>query len=148
MFAVGLVMSLIGLGVVAGCFIAYHDQTSGTKGKVEVQDCHGHYGRFGSGTVCTGTWVVGGALVGGNGHVVIGQIDNADYDDIGKKINVRFHGSRATKPETRLPIILGACGLLILWAGAYFFWTWWKGAGSAPTDADDERQRGVAAPSA
>jgi hypothetical protein len=120
-----LVMTLTGIGLTAGGVISYTDQHSGTPGKVKVQECRGGYGRYGASVHCTGTWVVGGSLLG-KGHAVIGQIDNAGYDDIGKTISVRFHGDRATKPSTRLPVILAVLGLWVLAAGIYFLVIWWR----------------------
>ena len=118
-------MTLIGLGFFAGAVVTYVRQHSGRTGKVEVTDCTGGATRYGGGVRCTGTWVVGGRLVGGNGHVVVGVVENAGYSDIGDRVSVRFHGDRATKTDFGLPIILLVLGLFIAPAGIYFFWNWW-----------------------
>jgi hypothetical protein len=64
--------------------------------------------------ICSGTWVEGGALVGGNGHVVIGTIDDASSSDIGKTLTVHVHGDRAYTSSLRIPIILIVSGVLTL----------------------------------
>ena len=119
-----LLMLGVGIGMLVGAVVTYSDAHSGRGATVKVSECHGGGYRYGSGTHCTGTWATGGPLVGGNGHVVIGTIDNAGYSDIGKTIRVRIHGDRATKPQARLPIILFVLGLLIAGSGIYFAWLW------------------------
>jgi hypothetical protein len=57
--------------------------------------------------------VVGGSLVGGGGHVVLGSIDDANPSDIGKTIDVRVSGDHAYTASLRVPIILLILGLLI-----------------------------------
>ena len=60
---------------------------------------------------CTGTWVVGGPLVGG-GHVVYGTIDGVDMDAVGKKIDVTLRGDTAYSRGLALPLLLIGLGLV------------------------------------
>lgn len=109
-----LALLFFGLALCAGAVITYEDQHSGTPGTATVTRCIGVDGRYGASRHCTGTWVVGGPLVGGNGHVVVGEIQNADDGDVGKTIDVRIHGARhATKPGLRLSIILAVMGVAV-----------------------------------
>jgi hypothetical protein len=84
-----------------------------------VSDCSGSYGRYSSGVVCQGTWVVGGPLVGGNGHVVVGQVLDAEDSDAGHTISVHLHGDTAypTKDSLRVPIIFLVFALPALYIG-------------------------------
>jgi hypothetical protein len=59
---------------------------------------------------CTGTWVTGGSLVGGTGHVVVGTVDGVDPSDVGKTIDVRLAGGEAYAESLVLPILLMALG--------------------------------------
>lgn len=59
---------------------------------------------------CTGTWVTGGSLVGGNGHVVVGSISGVDVTDVGKTIDVRLAGGDAYADSAVLPIVLICLG--------------------------------------
>jgi hypothetical protein len=113
-------MLLIGLGFLAGAYFSYVDQNTGPEVSATVSSCSGHNGRFSSGVVCQGTWVVGGALVGGNGHVVVGDVADADDGDAGHTISVHLHGDTAypTKNSLRVPIIFLVFGLPALFIGA------------------------------
>jgi hypothetical protein len=72
-----------------------------------VSSCSRSDGRYSSGVVCQATWVVGGALVGGNEHIVLGDVVEADRSDAGHTISVHLHGDTAhpTKDGLRAPII-------------------------------------------
>jgi hypothetical protein len=59
---------------------------------------------------CTGTWVTGGSLVGGNGHVVVGTVDGADNTDVGKTLAVRLAGGEAYVQSLVLPLVLMGIG--------------------------------------
>jgi hypothetical protein len=111
---------LIGLGFLAGAYFSYVDQNTGPEAMAKVSDCAGNYGRYSSGVVCQGTWVAGGALVGGNGHVVVGEVLDADDSDAGRSISVHLHGDSAypTKDSLRVPIIFLVLGLPALYVGA------------------------------
>src|SRR5450631_275247 len=113
-------MLLIGLGFLAGAYFSYVDQNTGPEVSATVSSCSGHNGRFSSGVVCQGTWVVGGALVGGNGHVVVGDVADAEDSDAGRTISVHLHGDTAypTKNSLRVPIIFLVFGLPALFIGA------------------------------
>jgi hypothetical protein len=69
---------------------------------------------------CHGTWVTGGALVGGDGHVIVGDVADADDSDAGHTISVHLHGDTAypTKDSLRIPIIFLVFGLPALFIGA------------------------------
>lgn len=121
-----LVMLGTGAGMLVGAYVTYHDAHSGTPGKVEVTECTGGATKYSRGVHCTGSWVTGGALVGGNGHVVIGTVENADFGDIGDTVSVRFHGDRATKTSGSPSLILLVLGLLVGGAGVYFAVLWWR----------------------
>jgi hypothetical protein len=111
---------LIGLGFLAGAYFSYIDQNTGPEATATVSDCSGNYGRYSSGVVCQGTWVVGGALVGGNGHVVVGEVQDANNSDAGHTISVHLHGDTAypTKDSLRIPIIFLVLALPALYIGA------------------------------
>jgi hypothetical protein len=82
------VIGLLGLGLVAGGIFQIHNKESGTRVKATVLSCV-NAGGIHSTDQCTATWISGGSLVGGNGHVVEGPIDDANSDDIGKTLEVR-----------------------------------------------------------
>lgn len=110
-------MLLIGLGFFAGAYFSYIDQNTGPEAMATVSDCSGSYGRYSSGVVCQATWIVGGPLVGGNGHVVVGEVQDADDSDAGHTISVHLHGDTAypTKNSLRVPIIFLLLGLPALY---------------------------------
>jgi hypothetical protein len=112
-------MLLIGLGFLAGAYFSYADQNTGPEVMAKVSTCSGSYGRYSSGVVCQATWVVGGALVGGNGHVVLGEVEDADDSDAGHTITVHLHGDTAypTKGGLRVPIIFLVLALPALYVG-------------------------------
>jgi hypothetical protein len=113
-------MLLIGLGFLAGAYFSYVDQNTGPETTAQISTCSGSNGRFSSGIVCQGTWVVGGALVGGNGHVIVGDVVDADDSDAGHTISVHLHGHTAypSKNSLRIPIIFLVFGLPALLIGA------------------------------
>jgi hypothetical protein len=109
-WAIPIVLILAGVGLAIGAVLSYNDQHSGEAGTAKVTSCTGHNGRYAGGVHCTGSWVTGGSLLEG-GHVVIGDITNADRGDLGKTIDVRIHGTdHATKPNLRVSIILALIG--------------------------------------
>jgi hypothetical protein len=112
-------MLLIGVGFLAGAYFSYIDQNTGPAAMAKVSDCSGSYGRYSSGVVCQGTWIVGGALVGGNGHVVVGEVLDANDSDAGHTISVHLHGDTAypTKDSLRVPIIFLVFGLPAVYIG-------------------------------
>jgi hypothetical protein len=65
-----LALAGIGLIVAGGWLVVQRD--AGTRARARVTDCVGSGGLHNARTDCTATWVVGGSLVGGNGHVVLG----------------------------------------------------------------------------
>jgi hypothetical protein len=59
----------------------------------------------------------GGSLVGGHGHVMIGDVEGAESSDIGKTIDVVASGNRAYTTSLRIPIILLMIGLFMAAVG-------------------------------
>ena len=118
-----LLLAIAGFGglIVYGGFSKYQDQHSGVPGKAKVSDCtQGYNTRYvHKASTCTGSWVVGGSLVFGNGHVEVGEIDGADSGDEGKTIDVRIHGDHATVPDLKTPIALWVLGTPVLLFGLY-----------------------------
>ncbi|MGZ6617299.1 MAG: hypothetical protein ACXVFQ_23110 [Solirubrobacteraceae bacterium] len=110
---------IIGVGFLAGAYFSYVDQNTGPEVRANVSSCSGSYGRGSSGVVCQATWVVGGALVGGNGHVVFGDVEDAEHSDAGHTISVHLHGNTAypTKESLRVPIIFLVLALPSLYIG-------------------------------
>jgi hypothetical protein len=99
------------LGVAgAGAFRIVQDET-GTRASATVSDCSGYDGRY-THVTCTGSWVVGGDLLG-NGHVVVGDVSGAGYGDIGKTIDVTVRGDTAYTRGIGLGIGLLVGGLVI-----------------------------------
>ncbi len=112
-------MLLVGIGCLAAAYFSYVDQNTGPEVQATVSSCSGSDGRYSSGVVCQATWVVGGALVGGNGHVVVGDVVEADHNDAGHTISVHLHGNTAypTKDSLRVPIIFLVLALPALYIG-------------------------------
>jgi hypothetical protein len=121
-----IAFSLVGIGMMVGGAIVYRNATTGPITTVRVSECHTPGTAYGHSEVCSGAFVTGGALVGGNGHVVIGTIEGATSEDIGKTLKVRVHGGRAYIPSIRLPIILFVMGLFIAGTFLYTAWSMWE----------------------
>lgn len=89
-------------------------QNSGPRARATVSDCETTgYGKYAS-TICTGSWIVGGDLIEGDGHVEVGTIQGVDEGDKGKTIDVTLHGGEAYSRGLGLPLILAGFGLLSL----------------------------------
>jgi hypothetical protein len=99
-----------GLGMAGGGVYLTIVQFTGTPAKATVTDCvlaqDSRYTTYD----CTGTWVTGGSLVGGNGHVVVGTVDGVDNTDVGKTVAVRLAGGEAYEESLVLPLILLGLG--------------------------------------
>lgn len=122
-----LVILVFGGALIHGAVTTYLDQRSGTPGKARVTRCTGGDGKYDRGVHCTGTWVVGGDLIDGDGRLVVGPVDRAGYRDVGKEIDVRIHGDdHATVPGLGTPIMFAAIGLPILLLGLYSLLSWWR----------------------
>jgi hypothetical protein len=108
--AVFLVAELVMIG--AGVFLLVQRET-GTRVKATVTGCV----QTGAGrtetTDCTGTWVVGGALVGGDGRIVVGEVAGATKSDVGKTIDVTLRGDTAYTRSLKLPLLLIGLGLVV-----------------------------------
>jgi hypothetical protein len=123
-----IVKILVGLAIVmaagfgAGGVHELHQATHGEQVNVLVTDCHfvssGQHGT----EECNGSWVEGGSLVGGNGHVVLGPANNVNSNDIGKHVTMRAHGGSAYAESVRLPVILFVIAFLALAFGGFMFW--------------------------
>ena len=123
LLALPVVIILGGIGLSLGAVLSYKDQHSGRPGTAKVSSCTGRTGRYSTGVHCTGSWIIGGALTDG-GHVVLGDVTNATRGDIGKTIAVRFHGAdHATKPNTRISVILALLGVPMVLFGVYLLFT-------------------------
>jgi len=120
---------VLGLGALLawGGYSKYSDQNSGVAGKARVTSCtRGYNTRYvHKASTCTGTWVVGGDLVFGNGHLSVGRIEGADAGDVGKTIDVRIHGTdHATVPGLGTPIMLWALGGVLVVLALFGLWKW------------------------
>lgn len=100
-----------GLAILAAGVFQIVQAETGTRVDVKVDECHGLDTRFTHET-CTGTWVVGGSLVG-NGHVVVGDISGASSDDIGKTLHATVRNGTAYTRGLLLPIVLIGVGVLV-----------------------------------
>jgi hypothetical protein len=106
--------TLIGSGV----FLLVQRQT-GARAVATVGECRASGGGRYRSVHCTGTWIVGGPLIGG-GHVVFGTIDGVDTDAVGKTIDVTLRGDTAYSRGLALPLLLIGLGLIPS-AGAALF---------------------------
>lgn len=62
-------------------------------------------------TDCTGTWTAGG-------RVVVGTVQGATSDQVGRTVDVTVEGDTAYTRDLRLPLLLTLLGLLPLALGA------------------------------
>jgi hypothetical protein len=109
---VSVLFSLVLLG--GGAYVLFTQRT-GTPARATVTECN----QSRRNVVCSGTWVAGGGLVGGDGRVVLGTIDGASSDDLGQTIDVRLSGDRAYTTSLRLPLILLGSGVTVLVLAGY-----------------------------
>jgi hypothetical protein len=110
-----LVLALACIG--GGVFLIVERET-GTRAEATVGECVESGGSRNGRTDCTGTWVVGGSLIGGGGHLVLGTIEGVASNDFGKTIDVTVSGDHAYSRSLVRPIILIGLGLLgLLLAG-------------------------------
>jgi hypothetical protein len=107
-----IVFLLLGaLGMAAGGVYLTIVQFTGIPAKATVTGCVLDQDSRYSTYDCTGTWVTGGSLVGGNGHVVVGTVDGVDNTDVGKTVDVRLAGDEAYEESLELPLILLGLGI-------------------------------------
>jgi hypothetical protein len=111
------VLLVSAIGLLAGGVSLLVQRDTGTRAKATVAECTHSGGSRNYTTHCTGSWVVGGDLVGGNGHVVVGTINGADSGDVGKTVDVTVSGNRAQTRSLLLPILLIGLGLLVAAGG-------------------------------
>ncbi|MDO8209740.1 hypothetical protein [Conexibacter sp. CPCC 206217] len=105
------ILILAGLGVAAADASWLADRDSGARVAARITACDERGPSRIHSTRCAGTWVVGGDLPGGDGHVVVGTVQGADADDVGKTIAVTADGDRAVSRSAVLPIGLIVTGL-------------------------------------
>jgi hypothetical protein len=94
----------------AGVFQLVQDET-GTRVEATVMECHGVNTQY-THVTCTGTWIVGGTLIG-KGHVVVGDISGASDDDVGKTLHATVRNGTAYTRGLLLPIVLMGVGVLV-----------------------------------
>jgi hypothetical protein len=109
------VVLVVALACIAGGVFGIVERETGTRAKATVTDCVYSFRSYD----CTGTWVVGGNLVGGGGQVVVGTIDGAASSDIGKTIEVTVSGDHAHTTSLVSPIVLLVLGLLLTALGGF-----------------------------
>ena len=120
------VFLLIGVALLIGALSIYRDQHSGTSGTAKVTGCEGGR-KYEPGINCTGTWLVGGDSLLHGGRLVVGRVEGAGYDDVGRTIDVRVHGSdHTTKPSLGTPIVLAALGAPIVALALWGLVAWWR----------------------
>jgi hypothetical protein len=109
----GVVLAILSSGLIIGGIIDGHNRDSGERVLVKVTDCHLEDAGQTTDEVCDGTWISGGPLLS-TGHVVLGTIDGATSDDIGKTLHARAHGDHAYLPSHRIDYILIGLGSLMV----------------------------------
>jgi hypothetical protein len=113
-FALIASLAFAGLMIWVGVFYIVQQHT-GLRTTATVGDCEvTGSGRYME-THCNGTWIVGGPLLDG-GHVVYGEIDDADPKQVGHDIPVTVHGDTAYTLDPILPTMVIAFG--VVWLGA------------------------------
>jgi hypothetical protein len=106
-----LMLGALGIGV-GGVYLGIV-QFTGIPAEATVADCVQETNQDPYTTVtydCSGTWVTGGSLVGGNGQVVVGTIDGVGPSDVGKTVDVRLAGGEAYTTSLLTPILLICLG--------------------------------------
>ena len=110
--AVGIAV-LVELAVLGGGMFLLVQRETGTRARATVTGCvESGGGRYAT-IDCSGTWVVGGSLVGGNGHVVVGTVQGAAQGDVGKTVDVTVSGDTAYVRSITLPLALIGLGLAL-----------------------------------
>jgi ABC-type Na+ efflux pump permease subunit len=118
---IALALLALGAGAAVTGVSQIKTRATGEKATARVTGCS-LGGTSKSRTVdCTGTWVTGGKLVGGKGHVVVGRVEGASDDDAGRTIAVRLSsdGQKAYTPSLATPIIYLLVGLAFLALGLF-----------------------------
>jgi hypothetical protein len=105
----------------AGVNLIVQRQT-GVRMQVKVDDCEVSYNgpqyRY---VHCTGTWILGGPLLEG-GHVVVGTIEGADTEDIGKTIDVTLSPDGETAYTRDIRLALGLTAVGVITAIGFLWW--------------------------
>jgi hypothetical protein len=114
------VLALAVLGITSGVSQIV-TRTSGERSTARVSDCIRSGGYKTRSLTCTGTWITGGRLVGGDGHVVVGKVEGANPDDVGHTIAVRLSddGQHAYTPSLVTPIVYLVIGVAFAALGLY-----------------------------
>jgi hypothetical protein len=129
----GLIISgvLGGLAIIgAGIFQLVQDET-GTRAEATVKECHGLTTQTTHET-CTGSWVIGGSLINGNGHVVVGDISGATDSDVGKTLHVTVRNGTAYTRGLLIPIVLIGVGIFLGAASGLIGALLWSPSSSGP----------------
>jgi hypothetical protein len=108
-----VVLAILSSGLIIAGIIDGHNRDSGERVSVKVTDCHLEDAGQTTDEVCDGSWISGGPLLS-TGHVVLGTIDDATSDDIGKTLQARAHGDHAYLPSHRIDYILIGLGSLMV----------------------------------
>jgi hypothetical protein len=111
------IVLLAGLASFGGGVYLIVQRETGTRVAAMVTDCVESGGSRTHRTDCTGTWVVGGDLVGGGGHVVVGTVQGAGTGDVGRTIDATASGEEAYSRSLVLPILLIVLGLPVVVVG-------------------------------
>jgi len=118
-----VILGVIGLGILAAGVAAViagvtqiDTRLSGEHATAKVSECQTTGTTKSRSVHCTGTWTAGGALVGGDGRVVVGNVEGADDGDVGHTIDVRLSddGETAYTPSLLTPIVYVAVGIAFL----------------------------------
>jgi hypothetical protein len=102
---------LTAVGLMAGGIFLIIQRQTGTRARATVTECHVVSNGTHASDECSGTWIVGGSLLG-SGHVVIGDVQGAESRDVGKTLDVTVRGDTAYTRGLGLPIGLTAGGLI------------------------------------
>jgi hypothetical protein len=99
-----------GIGLFYGGAQQIYKIQNGIRIEATVTDCR----RLRRSDVCDGNWFT-------DHRFYSGQIENADRDDLGKKIEIMVFNGNAIKPGYRIPVVLIVLGLLFEVFG-FIFW--------------------------
>lgn len=105
----------------AGGFLLYQRQTA-ARTTAKVDSCDVQWSGTSRYVYCTGSWMVGGTSVADGGNIVVGSVEGADTDDIGKTIDVTLSrdGQTAYTRDPKLGIAILVTGLLT--AAGFVWW--------------------------
>ncbi|RHX90750.1 hypothetical protein [Leptospira stimsonii] len=105
------IISLFCIASILGGSYLFYRQKTGTVATASVTDCK----KIRRAEICSGFWTY-------NNKIQFGEVENANSDDLGAKVQVLVTQDRAVKPSLRLPIAL----FLIAFGIAFMGVRWWK----------------------